>query len=83
MSASIYWLPTNRKKSLSCWTPSRFVEAMVRAFGDAPWTLNETDLPTLRGMAAASDQSPTSPSGFSGLVTLVETHGEIKVWPEY
>ena len=80
MGASLYWLITDRRKSLDCWSPSSFIAALTRAFGDPPWTLDEEQLPVVRGMAATTNDPH---SGFDELIRLLEDHKEIKLWPEW
>lgn len=87
MSASIHYrvvtLPDGR---IDVSTPSAFVEAMRRAFGDPPWRLGGPDLVKLDGMRCAFD----APRGMGTFQTLMDKIQQpdgslctIEVWPEY
>ncbi len=84
MSANLYWIPiSTAKKSLDVLTPSRFVEAMKRAFGDSPWRLDRGALSRLEGMSAMWDHEPNP---FETLIAAIQNDGnmrELEVWPEY
>ena len=79
MSADIYWLPSERGKNLNVSAPSRFIDTLTRAFGEGPWTLDESALPILKGIMAVDDAFMEK-SAWKDLYAALETHGEIKIW---
>ncbi len=81
MSASILWEPVNISPDhISCYAPSAFMAAMERAGMGLPCTLNETHIPILRGMAAASDAEPNP---YKQIIDLLLNRGSIRLWAEY
>jgi hypothetical protein len=82
MGASIYWKPVrNDDVLLPVGLRSDFVEAMNRAFGPYPWKLDGGSVQTLNGMRAVWDGQDDA--SFETLLSAIETHGTIEVWPEY
>ena len=81
MSANIYWEAINpNPKSLYVMAPSWFMECLERADMGLPYTFGESDIPTLRGLAATmkDDRNP-----FKELIEAIEKNGEVNVWYEY
>lgn len=82
MGATIYWKPVrNDGVHLDVGLRSGFVEAMNRAFGSYPWTLDHESIQVLRGMRAAWDGQDDA--SFQALLDAIATHRVIEVWPEY
>lgn len=84
MSASILYEPVNpNPKSIGAWAPSHFMECMERAGMGLPCTLDESNIPTLRGMAAAFGVQKEAPNPYAELIEAIETNGKISVWSEH
>ena len=87
MSANVYWRPTNTTRhSLDVSTPSSFLSALRRAFDrDGPWELGNSDIPVLRGMAAACGENHFD-NPYQRMIDAIENDGNpqnIIVWSEY
>ena len=79
MSATIFYEPVNPEPSeISCAAPSSFQEMMGRAGMGLPCELSATNIPTLRGMAAAAPRS-----GFCELINAITEHDRIRLWASY
>jgi hypothetical protein len=81
MSANIYWEAINpNPKSLHVMAPSWFMECLERADMGLPNTFGESDIPTLRGLAATmkDDRNP-----FKELIEAIQKNGSVNVWYEY
>jgi hypothetical protein len=79
MTVNVYWEPTELKPNcVDTGMPSKFWSVLQKAFhvpSAAAFFLTREDLPTLRGMAALD-------CNFEQLITAIEKHGGIRVWPE-
>lgn len=91
MSASIHYRPTAKSDPYikGIFAPSSFIESITRAFGAFPCELDESHIPTLRGMAAmcqrtrinAQDLEVGDP--FSEIISKIEAHGSIELYAKY
>lgn len=80
MSATIKWQVTsvgNELKGVA--SPSSFIAAMIRAFGEPPWQLDRSCIPKLEGMDATTGPG----SAFELLLKLLSNFESIDVWAEY
>jgi len=81
MSATIYWIPVTRThKVVSVALPSRFVDTMQRAFGSAPWSLNNNARLILCGTEACADGNEAA---YGALLEYIDRHDTIEVTVEY
>ena len=81
MSASIFYQPINGKR-LTVSTPSSFLAALERAFGQGPWQLNQSHYSTLRGLAAGMDDEEKR-RAIEDITDAIQQHDAIRVWAEY
>lgn len=86
MSASVCWEPIpTHYKTIPTGAPQSLITAIANAgLGDvnSGITLNESDLPVLKGMwAAHSGVNRDNPYWY--LVEAIEKHGSIRVWAVY
>lgn len=81
VSATIHYRKTSKTDPhLSVGSPSAFIEALERAFGSFPVELDESAIPVLKGMAAASTFSARD---FQEVVDKIEQHGGIELYASY
>ena len=84
MSATIKWeMVKPHGKSLKVFTPSAFIEAMERAFGQFPIVLDNRSIGKLEGMACVWNNEPNP---YRELINILDGLGEnqsIKIWAEY
>ncbi len=85
MSASIYYrIVQPNETALSVPQPSRFVDAMVKAFGSYPWKLDTAHLARLRGMSATCDQDVNPYAKIIDMICCEDGSTQtVEVWPEY
>ncbi len=83
MSASIFWRPVNSGHQLRIGAPSSFIDSLQRAFGSRPpITLTETDIPTLTGMAAATEYEEFR-EAYEKLAHAIREEDEIQIFAAY
>lgn len=80
MSATISWRALKPGKSLPVDAPSSFIQVFTEAFGEAPWTLNEEDIKTLKGIRAADRNTR---EGIDEIIEAIDRHGAIEVSVSY
>jgi hypothetical protein len=82
MSANIYWKPASPKGGhiIRVDAPSTFMEAMKRAFGSFPCTLEQNDVGKLEGMAAMLRSDIHNP--YIELINLLDIHKTIDLWDQ-
>ena len=82
MSASIYWSPVKRGTYLPVAAPQSFMVALERLGSPLPWTFGGDHMAMLQGFQAGlCDENQRAVIGT--LLSAIEEHGEIRVWPEY
>lgn len=85
MSASILWQPATppEGESLHTMAPQAFMRTL-RAIGwDDGGELSNDHLVALKGLAATISDDERYPNPYKQLIEAIETHGTIRVWPEY
>lgn len=86
MSANIYWEPSGRQaKDIPTGAPQSLITAIANAgLGDinAGITLDESDLPTLKGMWAVHGRVNVE-NPYWHIIEAIEKHGSIRVWAVY
>ena len=81
MSANLYWSPIRKGNDLPVNAPSSFMAALESALGSCgPWTVMESDVPILRGLAIGFAHERKA---IQAIIDAVEQHGQIRVWAEY
>ena len=84
MSATICWRPVSKnEKSLGVMAPSAFQEAMSQAGFPLPCDLSQTDIPVLRGMAAAFGRYDKRPNPYDEILELLNKYDGISLWAVY
>lgn len=82
MSANLYWEPVERtKQSCRVGAPQAFMTALDKAFGSRTPELCKDDIPTLRGMAAVSNDEWARE--LDALAEAVQGYGRIQITAEY
>ncbi len=76
MSGSFYWQPI-KGKCLHVGSPSKTLSAFEEAFGGLPLELEDTDIPVLKGLAAAQVE------GANDLMDALYKHKSVRLWVEY
>jgi hypothetical protein len=82
MSANTYWRPKDKGTSLPCLSSFLDVVAEAQGFGHAAHetVLTDSDVPLLRGIAAADKSTRAT---VDQLLDAIEKHGTIILWREY
>ena len=66
-------------KRLPVEEPPAFINAMARAFGKGPWTLDKEHIPCLHGMSAVCRFSDNP---YQQLIDAIRKLGVVEVWAE-
>lgn len=75
MSRNIYWQPDKKNPEyLNIGHIDKFVHVSCVLGHDLPDVFTEEDIPTLRALCAATDES-----GYQQLINAIEKHGRVRV----
>jgi hypothetical protein len=81
MSIDIMWRPTELNHArLDVPAPSSFMDMMQNAGFRLPCTLDDSDLPVIRAMAAVFGRNDDTPNPFSEIADLIVTHTSIDLY---
>lgn len=82
MSQSICWEPVVPKdpETLCTWAPSNFKATMEAAGLELPCNIGQSDVATIRGMAAVWGDRDHNP--YKQLLEILEKHDTIHLWAE-
>lgn len=85
MSASIHWESVKDDQNtgyLCCWAPQSFMRQIEESTGcPLPAYLGIDDIPILEKLAKTNCDGGGNP--FQEVITAINKHGSLRVWPEY